>query len=63
MQAIYFIDHFLRRNNRVEICTLQLIGIAAVILAVKINEDRILSLQQGSFECNNNYTPAMIEKS
>jgi hypothetical protein len=44
MQAIYFIDHFLRRNNRVEICTLQLIGIAAVILAVKINEDRILSL-------------------
>lgn len=43
-------------------CTLQLVGIASVILAVKINEDRILSLQQGALECNMNYTPAMIEK-
>jgi hypothetical protein len=46
----------------VEVCTLQLVGIAAVILAVKINEDRLLSLQQGEFECNNNYSAAMIEK-
>jgi len=62
MQAIYFTDSFLRKNNRVEVCTLQLIGIAAIILAVKINEDRILSLQQGEFECNNNYSTEMIEK-
>jgi hypothetical protein len=62
MQAIYFIDQFLRRNNKVEVCTLQLIGIAAIVLAVKINEDRLLSLEQAAYECNMNYTPQMIVK-
>ena len=62
MQAIYFVDQFLRKNDKVEECTIQLVGIAAIILAVKINEDKLLSLMQGSMECGGVYTPQMIEK-
>ena len=62
MQAIYFVDQFLRTNDRVELCTIQLVAIAAIIVAVKINEDKILSFMQGAIECGNVYTPEMIEK-
>lgn len=44
MQAIEYVDQFLRKNNRVEYCTLKLIGITAIILAAKINEDKLMSL-------------------
>lgn len=37
-------------------------AIAATILAVKINEDKLLSFEQGAMECGGVYTPAMIEK-
>jgi len=38
------------------------VAIAAIIVAVKINEDKILSFMQGAIECGNVYTPEMIEK-
>lgn len=44
MQAIVFVDTFLRFNAKVEECTLRLIGITAILLAVKLNEDRLLSV-------------------
>jgi hypothetical protein len=44
MQSIAFVDAFLCRNAKVEECTLRLIGITAIFLAVKINEDRLLSV-------------------
>ena len=62
MQAILYVDLFLRKNNRVEVCTLKLIGIAAILIAVKINEDRMLSVEQCSKECNFDYTQQMIVK-
>jgi hypothetical protein len=45
----------------VEPCTLQLIGIAAIILAVKMNENKTFPFELGAQECNNIYTPEMIE--
>jgi hypothetical protein len=62
MQAIYFADHFILNNSKVEVCTLQLIGIAAILVAVKINEDRLLTFQQAVMECANGFTIEMIEK-
>ena len=62
MQAIYYVDLFLAKIATVEDCTLQLIGMASIIMAVKINEDRYLSFHQGVYECNMIYTPEMIEK-
>ena len=43
MQAIYLVDMFMRKNKKVDKDTLQLVGITAIIVAVKINEDRFLS--------------------
>ena len=62
MQAIIYVDLFLRKNKRVEECTLRLIGIAAIFVAVKINEDRLLSVDQCVRECNCDYTSEMIKK-
>jgi hypothetical protein len=62
MQAIYFADHFILNNSRVEVCTLQLIGVAAILIGVKINEDRLLTFQQAVMECANAFTIEMIEK-
>lgn len=44
-----------------EPCTLQLVGIASLILAVKMNEDKVFPLEMGAQECNNIYTAEMIE--
>ena len=41
---------------------MQLLGISALILSVKLNEDRYLSMRQGAEECNNIYSVEMIEK-
>jgi hypothetical protein len=57
-----YLDHFMRRSDRVEYCTLRLIAIAGVLVAVKLNEDRLLSVSQCVKECNNDYTPDMIIK-
>jgi hypothetical protein len=62
MQAINFIDQFLRKVEGVEDSTLQLIGISSIILAVKLNEDRYLTFMQGANECGNFYSTEMIEK-
>ena len=62
MQAILFVDMFLRKNNKVERCTLKLIGIAAILVAVKLNEDRLLSVRQAAAECNGDYDEDMIIK-
>jgi hypothetical protein len=62
MQAISFTDHYLKNHPRVEVCTLQLVGISSVILSVKLNEDRYMSMEQGAMECGGCYTTEMIEK-
>jgi hypothetical protein len=62
MQAISFVDLFMSRSNKVEPCTLKLIGITAILMAVKINEDRFLSVEQGVCECENDYSKEMILK-
>lgn len=45
MLAIAYLDLALRKNKRVEQCTLKLIAITAILIAVKINEDRLLSVE------------------
>jgi Cyclin, N-terminal domain len=62
MQAIAYVDTFLRLNSKVEECTLRLIGITAIFLAVKINEDRLLSVDQCVRECNSDYSADLIIK-
>ena len=62
IQAILFLDHFMRKSDRVEYCTLRLIAIASVLVAVKLNEDRLLSVHQCVKECNNDYSAEMIVK-
>jgi hypothetical protein len=62
MQAIAFVELFMSRSNKVEACTLKLIGITAILMAVKINEDRFLSVEQGVNECDNDYSKEMILK-
>ena len=62
MQAIAYVDTFLRLNQKVEECTLRLVGVSAIFLAVKINEDRLLSVDQCVRECNNDYSAEMIIK-
>lgn len=57
-----FVDLFLRKNSRVEQCTLKLIGMASILVAVKINEDRLLSIDQCVKECNGDYSHEMIIK-
>ena len=58
-----FVDLFLRKNAKVEQCTLKLIGIASILVAVKINEDKLLSIEQCVKECNGDYSHEMIVKS
>lgn len=41
---------------------MRLIGITAIFLAVKINEDRLLSVEQCVKECNSDYSADMIVK-
>ena len=60
MQAILFVDQFLKRNRKVEPCTLKLVGIAAIMIAVKMNEDKLLSFRQGAAECDCMYDVEMI---
>jgi hypothetical protein len=62
MQAIAFVDMFMSRSNKVESCTLKLIGITAILMAVKINEDRFLSVDQGVCECDSHFPKEMILK-
>lgn len=57
-----YLDQFMAKNDRVEHCTLRLIAVAAVLVAVKLNEDRLLSVQQCVKECNFDYTPEMVIK-
>lgn len=57
-----YLDHFLSKSDRVEDCLLRLIAVAAVLVAVKLNEDRLLSLQQCAKDCNFEYSPEMIIK-
>jgi hypothetical protein len=56
------VDLFLRKSSKVEQCTLKLVGIAAILVAVKINEDKLLSIDQCVKECNGDYSPDMIVK-
>ena len=37
-------------------------GIASILVAVKLNEDRLLSIEQCAKECNGDYTHDMIIK-
>lgn len=62
MLAIEFVDQFLRKNNKVEECALKLIGIAAIIVAVKSLEDRVLSIEQVLQECEGIYDHVIIQK-
>lgn len=62
MQSILFLDYFMRKSDRVEYCTLRLIAMASILVAVKLNEDRLLSVSQCVKECNNDYTSEMIIK-
>ena len=62
MQAILYVDTFLKRNRKVEACTLRLVGIAAIIIAVKMNEDKLLSMRQASHECDSLYDVDMLQK-
>ena len=55
-------DEFLKKNNRVEQCTLKLVGIAAVVIAVKVNEDKLLSMASAAYECQGEYDVDMIIK-
>ncbi len=62
MQAIHFVDVFLQRQEGVEVCTLQLIGISAIWMAVKLNEQCYLSLDQCCQACQFKYSREQIEK-
>jgi hypothetical protein len=62
MQAIHYIDQFMRKNSHVEECTLRLIGMAAIIIAAKVNENVLLNLDAGERECNYEYDMSMIAK-
>ncbi len=39
-----YVDLFLSRSMKVEQCTMKLVGIASILVAVKLNEDRLLSI-------------------
>ena len=41
---------------------MRLIGIACLLIAVKLNEDRHLGIDQCRHECGNEYTNEMIQK-
>ena len=60
MQAIIYLDIFLRKNRKVEYVTLKLVAISCVIIAVKMNEDMLLSMSKGAQECDFLYDPEMI---
>lgn len=62
MQAIIYLDIFLRKNKKVEFVTLKLVAISCIIIAVKMNEDKLLSMSQGAQECDFIYDPEMIQK-
>ena len=55
-------DLFLRKSAKVEQCTLKLVGIAAILVAVKLNEDRVLSIDQCVRECDSLFDELMIVK-
>jgi len=41
---------------------MKLVGIASILVAVKLNEDKLLSIEQCVKECNSDYTHDMIIK-
>lgn len=62
MQAILFTDQFMRKSDKVEQVTLKLVGIASILVSVKLNEDRMLSVMQCIKDCNGDYSQEMIIK-
>ena len=61
MQAISLVDLFLMKYSGVEIEVLQLVGISALFIAVKGNEDRILSIAQCESECDGQYSIEQLQ--
>ena len=52
----------MRKSDRVEQCTLKLIAIASILISVKLNEDRLLSVELCTRDCNGDYSKDMIIK-
>jgi hypothetical protein len=55
-------DLFIRKTPRADSCTFKLVAITSIVLSVKMNEDRMLSLSEAAKQCDYVYGPEMIEK-
>ncbi len=62
MLAISYIDKFLESFENLALDHLQLVGITAVILAVKMNEQCFLSVQTAIQDCDGIYSVDNIER-
>ena len=59
--AIQYVDKILQKSSHtLQKDILQLIGIASIILAVKVNENVIISMELGLLECDIQYTLDML---
>jgi hypothetical protein len=55
-----FADKYLTSIPNVQIEIYQLVGIVALMLAVKMQEDVVLTQEQAEYECQNLYNRDMI---
>jgi len=53
MNAIAYVDHFVHKQPGIQKEYLQVVAVVAIIVAVKLNEQVLLSLEQGVVECDN----------
>ena len=62
MLAISFIDKFLEGFQRLDINHLLLVGITALQLAAKVNENCVFTLETAEVECDGLYSQASIRR-
>ena len=58
--AIIYSDLYLRETQHAQIEIYQLIGIVCLMLAVKMQEDVVLTQEQACSECSQNYSQEMM---
>lgn len=56
MLTIIYVDMYLQQTPNVQIEIFQLIGIVALMMAVKMQEDVVLTYEQANQECQNQYS-------
>ena len=59
--TIIYMDMYVKNTPSVQIEIYQLIGIVALMLAVKMQEDVVLTQEQANMECQNQYNIQMME--